>query len=97
MDYVDQMNQAKLAAEQWRAKHPIVGVGELRVDLLVDDLVRSISQLRIRVIASEAENDSLRKAAEEYKLRAEKAEEQLRNLEMEKLYDMPSIGGFHDY
>ena len=53
MDYKEQIGQAKNAAENWRAKHPIVGVGELRVDLMVDDLTRSISDLLARAEAAE--------------------------------------------
>ena len=63
MDYKEQIGQAKNAAENWRAKHPIVGVGELRVDLMVDDLTRSITDLLARAEAAEA--------------RAEKAEREM--------------------
>lgn len=60
MDYKDQIEQAKHAAIKWREKHPIVGVGELRVDYMVNDLCRSITDLLVR--------------AEEAEARAEKAE-----------------------
>ena len=61
MDYKEQIEQAKHAAEKWRSSNPIVGVGNLRVDLMVDDLTRSITDLLARAEAAEA--------------RAEKAEE----------------------
>lgn len=54
MDYKEQIEQAKNAAEQWRKKHPIVGVGELRVDLMVEDITRSITDLLSRAEAAEA-------------------------------------------
>lgn len=31
MDYQEQVENAKLASQKWRKKHPIVGVGELCV------------------------------------------------------------------
>lgn len=74
MDYKEQIGQAKNAAEKWRAKYPIVGVGELRVDLMVDDLTRSISDLLARAEAAEAAQETMQRAMEEYKERAEKAE-----------------------
>lgn len=55
MDYKEQIEQAKHAAEKWREKHRIVGVGELRVDCMVDDLTRSITDLLARAEAAEAE------------------------------------------
>ena len=60
MDYREQIGQAKNAAEKWHTKHPIVGVGELRVDLMVDDLCRSITDLLARAEAAEAERDEAR-------------------------------------
>lgn len=54
MDYKEQIEQAKHAAVKWREQHPIVGVGELRVDCMVDDLCRSITDLLARAEASEA-------------------------------------------
>lgn len=54
MDYKKQIEQAKHAAAKWREKHQIVGVGELRVDLMVDDLTRSITDLLARAEAVEA-------------------------------------------
>ena len=67
MDYKEQIEQAKHAAEKWRSSNPIVGVGNLRVDLMVDDLTRSITDLLARAEAAEAraekaenERDSLR-------------------------------------
>lgn len=54
MDYKDQIEQAKHAAVKWREKHPIVGVGNLRVDCMVDDLTRSITDLLSRAEAAEA-------------------------------------------
>jgi hypothetical protein len=45
VDYKEQIDQAKNAATKWREKHPIVGVGELRVDCMVDDLCRYIADL----------------------------------------------------
>lgn len=57
MDYKDQIEQAKHAAVKWREEHPIVGVGELRVDCMVDDLCRSIIELLSRAEAAERELD----------------------------------------
>lgn len=54
MDYREQIETAKNAAEKWRKNHPIVGVGELRADLMVDDLTRSITDLLARTEAAEA-------------------------------------------
>ena len=54
MDYKEQIEQAKHAAVKWREEHPIVGVGELRVDCMVDDLCRSITELLSRADATEA-------------------------------------------
>ena len=54
MDYKEQIEQAKHAAEKWREKHRIVGVGEFRVDCMVDDLTRSITDLLARAEAAEA-------------------------------------------
>ena len=54
MDYKEQIEQAKHAAEKWREKHRIVGVGEFRVDCMVDDLTRSITDLLARTEAAEA-------------------------------------------
>lgn len=54
MDYKEQIEQAKHAAEKWREKHRIVGAGELRVDCMVDDLTRSITDLLARAEAAEA-------------------------------------------
>lgn len=53
MDYNEQIEQAKHAAEKWREKHRIVGAGELRVDCMVDDLTRSITDLLARAEAAE--------------------------------------------
>lgn len=61
MGYKEQIKQAKHAAVKWREEHPIVGVGELRVDCMVDDLCRSITELLSRAEAAEA-------MAEKYKL-----------------------------
>ena len=46
MDYKRQIYLAKHAAVKWREKHPIIGVGDLRVDCMVDDLTRSIHQMK---------------------------------------------------
>lgn len=54
MDYKEQVEQAKHAAEKWREKHRIVGIGELRVDCMVDDLTRSITDLLARAEVAEA-------------------------------------------
>lgn len=54
MDYKEQIDQAKRAAEKWKEETPIVGVGRLRVDLMVDDLTRSITDLLARAEAAEA-------------------------------------------
>lgn len=67
MDYKEQIDQAKRAAEKWRSSNPIVGVGDLRVDLMVDDLTRSITDLLARAEAAEA--------------RAEKAENCINKIE----------------
>lgn len=82
MDYKEQIEQAKHAAEKWREKHRIVGVGEFRVDCMVDDLTRSITDLLARAEAAEARCETLEKMVKEYqdtivpgyRERAEKAE-----------------------
>lgn len=66
MDYKRQVEQAKYAAEKWRKKHPIVGVGELRVDFMVDGLCRSIMTLLARADAAEQERDRLREILDMY-------------------------------
>lgn len=94
MDCKEQVRQAKNAAAQWHAKHPIVGVGELRVDLMVDDLTHSITDLLARAEAAEkrlemsrAELEAARKAqlenlsrAEAAEARAEKAEHDMKRI-----------------
>lgn len=67
IDYEFQIEQAKLAAKKWRKKNPIVGVGDLRVDLMVGSLIQSISEL---LACARAEED-----------RAEKAENCLKEIE----------------
>lgn len=67
MSYQEQIEQAKHAAEKWRSSNPIVGVGDLRVDLMVYDLTRSITDLLSCAEAAEA--------------RAEKAEKTLSALQ----------------
>lgn len=62
MVYKEQIEQAKRAAAKWREKHPIVGVGELRVDSMVDDLTRSITDLLTRAETAEADNARMREA-----------------------------------
>lgn len=74
MDYKEQIEQAKHAAVKWREQHPIVGVGELRVDCMVDDLCRSITDLLARAEAAEARVKNLSEALERERRRAEKAE-----------------------
>lgn len=54
MDYQTQIDQAKVASQKWRKENPIVGVGRLRVDLMVDDLIKSITDLLARAEAAEA-------------------------------------------
>lgn len=64
MDYKEQIEQAKHAAEKWRSSNPIVGVGNLRVDLMVDDLTRSITDLLARAEATEARAEKAEKMLE---------------------------------
>ena len=73
MDYQTQIDQAKVASKKWRKENPIVGVGRLRVDLMVDDLIKSITDLLARAEAAEAraekaerERDAAVKAIFEY-------------------------------
>lgn len=66
MDYKEQIEQAKHAAEKWREKHRIVGVGELRVDCMVDDLTRSITDLLARAEAAEARAEKAERERDEY-------------------------------
>ena len=65
MDYKEQIEQAKHAAEKWREKHRIVGVGELRVDCMVDDLTRSITDLLARAAAAEARAEKAERERDE--------------------------------
>lgn len=81
MDYKEQIDQAKRAAEKWKEENPIVGVGRLRVDLMVDDLARSITDLLARTEAAEDRCKRLDEAREraneacaKWEYRAEKAE-----------------------
>lgn len=88
MDYKEQIEKAKHAAAKWREKHTIVGVGELRVDCMVDDLTRSITDLLSRAEAAEARCETLGKLVKEYqeelipgyRERAEKAEMEIERL-----------------
>lgn len=57
MSYQEQIEQAKRAVEKWRSSNPIVGVGDLRVDLMVYDLTRSITDLLSRAETAERERD----------------------------------------
>ena len=81
MNYKEQIDQAKRAAEKWKSENPIVGVGRLRVDLMVDDLCRSITDLLARLEDAEARCKRLDEAREraneacaKWEYRAEKAE-----------------------
>lgn len=64
MDYKEQIEQAKRAAVKWREKHPVIGVGEIRVDYMVDDLTRSITDLLARAEAAEDRCARLEEARE---------------------------------
>lgn len=64
MDYKEQIEQAKRAAVKWREKHPVIGVGEIRVDCMVDDLTRSITDLLARAEAAEDRCARLEEARE---------------------------------
>lgn len=79
MDYQTQIDQAKVASQKWRKENPIVGVGRLRVDLMVDDLIKSITELLARAEAAEARAEKAgreRDAAVSDLLRAEEAAEE---------------------
>lgn len=96
MNYKEQVKQAKRTAIQWRKDNPIVGCGDLRVDLMALDLSDSIMELLDRVEKLEAQRDESRRdcavAEENYRLekrrrkeandRAEKVEKQLKALSM---------------
>lgn len=92
MDYKEQIEQAKHAAEKWREKHRIVGVGEFRVDCMVDDLTRSITDLLARAEASEARVKKLAEAIEREQRRAEKAEKE-RDAAVSDLETVMAYGG----
>lgn len=77
MDYQEQVENAKLASQKWRKKHPIVGVGELCVDWMVDDLTRSITDLLARAEAAEFALSQLK----EYKWLAEYEETELEKIQ----------------
>lgn len=103
MNYKEQIDQAKRAAEKWKSENPIVGVGRLRVDLMVDDLCRSITDLLSRTEAAEARCALLDKARENaneacakwegmYRMaleRAEKAENEL--FRMKSILSFPKL------
>lgn len=55
MDYKEQIEQAKNAAVRWQEKHPVICVGELRVDRIIEDLTESITDLLARAEAAEAQ------------------------------------------
>lgn len=87
MDYKEQVEQAKRAAQTWREKHQIVGAGDLRVDLMVADLTHSITALLARAENAESqaemfemENKALKNKIEAAEARAEKAERDLNKL-----------------
>lgn len=96
MNYKEQVEQAKRTAIQWRKDNPVVGCGDLRVDLMALDLSDSIMELLDRVEKLEAQRDESRRdcavAEENYRLekrrrkeandRAEKVEKQLKALSM---------------
>ena len=85
MDYVDQIKQAKHAAVKWREKHQIVGVGELRVDYMVDDLCQSITDLLARAEAAEARAEKAERERDEFK--AKYIEAVKRACELSKIVD----------
>lgn len=58
MDYKELIEEAKRAAEKWAEKHPITGVGELRVDWMVADLTRAMTELLARAETAEKERDA---------------------------------------
>ena len=58
MDYKELIEEAKRAAEKWAEKHPITGVGELRVDWMVADLTRAMTELLARAETAENERDA---------------------------------------
>lgn len=66
MDYKEQIRHAKNAAVKWREKHQIVGVGELRVDCIVDDLTMSITDLLSRAEAAEVRCAEFKRSAERW-------------------------------
>lgn len=81
MDYKEQIEQAKRAAVKWREKHPVIGVGEIRVDCMVDDLTRSITDLLARCDRLEEARENANEACAKWEgmyhmtlERAEKAE-----------------------
>lgn len=61
MDYKEQARQAKRAAIQWRKDNPVVGFGDLRVDLMALDLSDSILELLNRVESIEKQRDEARR------------------------------------
>ena len=54
MDYKELIAQAKNAAVRWQEKHPVIYVGELRVDRIIEDLTESITELLARAEVAEA-------------------------------------------
>lgn len=58
MDYKELIEEAKRAAEKWAEKHPIIGVGQLRVDWMVADLTRAMKELMARAEKAEKERDA---------------------------------------
>ena len=67
MEYKEQIEQAKRAAAKWREKHRIVGVGEFRVDCMVDDLTRSITDLLARAEAAETRAEKAERERDDFK------------------------------
>lgn len=76
MDYKEQIEQAKRAAVKWREKHPIIGVGEIRVDCMVDDLTRSITDLLARCDRLEEARENANEAAAKWETLCHMAEQE---------------------
>ncbi len=92
MDYQEQVENAKLASQKWRKKHPIVGVGELCVDCMVDDLTRSITDLLERAEVAEACCKAFEKIVREYRDEiVPRYMEMAKNAEMERNEAVESI------
>lgn len=65
--YWDLIRSAEITSSKWSKEHPIVGVGELRVDWMIQDFVRVIKSLTYVADHERERVESLEKELSNYK------------------------------